>query len=322
MISAAILVSAIMLAAGVARAGCPEAAPAPVTRDPVEADRLFTEAKQLQKNGRLAKSCDTFARSLALDPAGGALLRLAYCLELEGKAASSHARFQEALEMARREGNESRADLAQEHLAALEPRLRRIQIRVSPAARALSGLEIRRNGQCVDPAQGEKAIPVDPGRHRISATAPKVESWEIVVEPAPDGATIVVEVPALVPSAAPPAGQEAVTPRASRGSPLPGVAVAGLGGGGLAIGAVTGGMALAAARELKSTCDKGRCPPSQRAEGDRARTLGAVAAVGLSVGGALAAAGVALWVVRPFGRGRAAATLSVGPSSLWMVGRF
>src|SRR5262249_31988368 len=130
-------------------AGCTDPPSPAQAFDPTAAAHLFVEAKELMNAGQTAEACEKLEASLALDPGGGTLMQLAYCREVEGKLARSHARYQEALALAEREGNVRRVALAREHLAALGPRLGRMEIRVGPGVRALAGLEIRRDGQCV-----------------------------------------------------------------------------------------------------------------------------------------------------------------------------
>jgi hypothetical protein len=151
-----------------ALADCLDRPPAARPPDPAEAERLFVEAKQLMKDGQVAQACDLLEQSRTLDPAAGTILQLAYCLELAGKLATSHARYAEALELAQRDGNDRRIELAREHLAALAPRLPRIQVRVSAGAKAQPGLEVRRDGACIDPGTWDKEIPVDPGQHVLA----------------------------------------------------------------------------------------------------------------------------------------------------------
>jgi hypothetical protein len=53
-------------------------------------------------------------------------------------------------------------------VAALERRLPRLTITVTADAQAASGLEVRRDGMLVGPAQWGQAIPVDPGSHTVA----------------------------------------------------------------------------------------------------------------------------------------------------------
>jgi hypothetical protein len=90
----------------------------------------------------------------------------------------------------------------------------------------------------------------------------------------------------------------------------------------LGIGAVTGVLTLTAASGLKSSCRGNVCLPSQEGTGLKAGALATVSTAELVWGAAVAASGVTLLVVRPFGRGSAAAAVAAGPGSVWMAGRF
>lgn len=319
----------------------PKAAAAP-TPNPTEAKRLFADAKQMMKEGRLAEACPMLETSLALDPGGGTLLQLAYCLELQGKLASSHARYTEALAVAEREKNERRAELSREHLVALSPRLSKIELRINPETRGLPGFEVRRDGVCLAPSSWDEASPVDPGRHVLSATAAGKKPWQIEIDVTQEGASTVVEIPLLeaaipvappapsvdarpataapapAPTAKPPAR---VDPRA-KGSAVPGIVVLSGGALGLGIGAVTGIVSLSMASDLLPSCREGVCPPSQEELGRQVKTFATVSTVGFVAGGALTLAGVVLLVERPFERSKAPPRVAVGPGSVWLMGAF
>src|SRR5580700_398327 len=144
------------LALGAAVLGCglpctALAQPQPDTRrDPIAAETLFTRGKQLIDQGHTSEACAAFAESQRLDPAGGTLLRLALCHEAEGRLAAAWLELGEVIRVSK-EGTgdaaklQERVRLAREHLAAVEPRVPRLVIRVGPAAR-VEGLRVTANG--------------------------------------------------------------------------------------------------------------------------------------------------------------------------------
>jgi hypothetical protein len=78
---------------------------------------------------------------------------------------------------------------------------------------------------------------------------------------------------------------------------LGGFAGLGLAVAGLAVGGITGGMALARHNDLSDACANDVCPPQQQGELDNYRTLGSVSTVGFVAGGVLAAVGATLIVL-------------------------
>jgi len=105
------------------------------------AESLFREGKRLSGERKFAEACPKFAESYKLDPGLGTLLNLAICHESEGKPATAWAEFSEASSRAKREGDNDRAQLANEHVRALEPKLAHVSIALAPGA-AVPGLVI------------------------------------------------------------------------------------------------------------------------------------------------------------------------------------
>jgi len=170
------------------------------------AEALFNEGRKLAASGKYADACPKFEASEQLDPGLGTLLNLAECYEKIGKTASAWAEYREAIPLARASGSKVRQDLATERAAALESRLSMLTIRAMGGSEEASGLEIRRDGVPVQPAELGSPIPVDPGPHTIEAAAPGKQKWSSTVQ-VTDAARLAVEVPALTPlatSAAPP----------------------------------------------------------------------------------------------------------------------
>jgi serine/threonine-protein kinase len=181
LVSAALVPSALTAPSAVAAAG----------RDEVGARVLFAEGRRLADAGRYAEACLEFEESLRLDPGVGTSFNLADCEEHLGRTASAWARFLEVAAATKLE----RQRVARARAAALEPRLARlaIEVRAPPAV----GQIVERDGGPVGIAAWGIAVPVDPGPHLIASRAPGRKNWAQSVT-VPDGpGTTVVSVPTL-----------------------------------------------------------------------------------------------------------------------------
>src|SRR5581483_7996988 len=122
------------------------------------------------------------------------------CHEKQGKAATAWAEFIEALGIARHDNRQSRADLAEEHIAKLEPTLSKLTIVVPPESDEPS-LEITRDGAAVGRAAWGMPFPVDPGEHRFQATAPNKAPFTSTVNvPSSAPAVLTIRIPPLSPA--------------------------------------------------------------------------------------------------------------------------
>lgn len=320
------ILALLLFGAGVARADCQDPPKPPVAPDATAAERLFVEAKQLLKDGKVAAARDLLEKSYELDPAGGTSLQLAYTLELQGALASSVKRYQQALDLAHIDKNERREELAREHLAALAPRLAKITIQLSSGAGAILGLEIRLDGLCIEPASLNTGIAVDPGTHTIDARAPGRVSIQRTIDVTQEGSTTVIAVPGLAAGAGfwqePPREAPPVAVAAPTGSLVPGIVMLGGAAACLGAGVIAGLSSRATANDVKATCRDSVCPPSERSQADHAESLATVSTAAFVVGGALAIGGVGLLVFRPFGSTKASAAVVVAPGSLRLAGAF
>jgi hypothetical protein len=105
----------------------------------------------------------------------------------------------------------------------------------------------------------------------------------------------------------------------------------GAGGVGLAVGSVTGALALGAHSDLKSQCSGGKCRPTsseekRRMDGDVSRyhTLGTLSGIGFAIGVAGAATGVVMLLTGKSNDEVATLPVTplVGPGSVGVEGRF
>src|SRR5690606_28101935 len=129
----------------------------------------------LMESGRSAEACPRFEESDRLEPGLGTRFHLAACYEAVGKSASAHALFLEVAAEAKQRDQEEREGVARQRAEALERRLSRLTIEVPFASSP--ELRVERDGLPIGTAQWGLAVPVDPGRHRVSASAPGREPW-------------------------------------------------------------------------------------------------------------------------------------------------
>lgn len=273
------------------------------------AQALFDEAKKLVSQKRYAEACPKFAESNRLDRGAGTLIHLADCYEKNGQVASAWATFTDASSAAQALGRKDWEDLARKRAATLEPKLSRIAVKVpSPTP----GLEVTRDGEKVAEASWGMSLPVDPGSHTLEARAPGHESFKTTVTLAKPGETKEVVVPKLaeLPAAAqqtsPVTTAPVATPigsdsRSGGGQRAAGFVLGGVGVVGLAVGAVTGLMAIGKNNDSKAACpNDGPCANRDAVDAnDSAKSLSTVSTIGFIAGGALVAGGAVLYLTAP-----------------------
>src|SRR5262245_38236702 len=173
-------IAPVLLLAGIARAD-----------DKAAADAAFTRAKDLVKQGNYAEACPLFEASYRADPQIGALLNVADCHEQVGRTATAWAEFRESDELATKR-RDPRAAYARERAEALVGKLAKLRVTVP----AIAGLVLRRDGIDLTLFVGHE-LPVDPGDHVITASAPHRVEWKTTVTIAAEPTTTQLEVPAL-----------------------------------------------------------------------------------------------------------------------------
>jgi hypothetical protein len=161
------------------------------------AQALFDEGLRLMGAGELAAACPKLAASQKLDPGMGTKFRLADCYEKLGKTASAWALFIDLGYEARAAKRLDREEVARKRAAELAPKLVRMTIIVSPESAKLANLEVQRDGTALDKAVWGVPLPVDPGEHGLTATAPGKKAWESKIVVALPSKTVEVTVPAL-----------------------------------------------------------------------------------------------------------------------------
>jgi hypothetical protein len=286
-------------------------------------EALFAEGKKLVAEGKLADACPKFLASYNLENRSGTLLNLADCYEKTGKLATAWARFLEAKALATRAAQADRAELASQRAAALEPRLSKLTINVATPP---AGLVVSRDGVVLAAAVYGVAVPVDGGKHTLTASAPGKTSWTQEVDVGETGDQKSFDVPHL-PDAAGPAGatldeeKHGVSTRT-----IAGIVVAGVGVVSVGLGSYFGFAAIGKKNDSNSNgnCGFDGQPNDCTAQGVSLRSTAvtdATISTVLIIGGAAAAAGgVVLWLTDPASKGQA--TVGFDGRMLRLAGTF
>jgi hypothetical protein len=283
--------------------------------DLAAAEALFAEGKRLSAAGEFADACARFAASMTLVPRLGVQLNLADCYEHVGKTASAWVAFGEAAALARRIGD-PRETFARQRQDALVPRLTRL--RVSIAHPDVDGFSLLRDGVRVAPSVYGVEVPVDPGDHRIEASAPAHVTWSTQVVASGAGAVVTVVVPELdrtppppsVPLVAPPT-RDAHDDR-RRVTPLVWI-TAGVGAVGIGTGVAFGTAARSLWQQARPDCDpSNNCSDAAYARLQRSRRDGDLSTVAFGIGGVALATSLILYLRGS--RDRARSTLRLVPA--------
>jgi serine/threonine-protein kinase len=158
---------------------------------------LFDTARALMAEGKFAEACPMLEEARSLYSGIGIMFNLADCHEHIGLTASAYAGFQDTAAAADVAGQPDRAQVARERAVALHPKLSRLRIVVPAEASAIKGFDVRRSEASISRVFWGKDVPVDPGRHSISATAPQREPWGTMVLVTEPGKVVAVDVPIL-----------------------------------------------------------------------------------------------------------------------------
>jgi len=164
--------------------------------DRADAEALSGAAAELAKQGLYGAACAKYEASARLDPSARRFMTLADCQERGGMTARAWMSFGDAQDWAQSRGDKALAESARNHVKRLEAQLGRIEI-VVPPDNEIEGLQIRRDGVLVADAVRGVPVPVDPGSHVVSATAPGRRTWATTIGMSPGKVTVSVVIPFL-----------------------------------------------------------------------------------------------------------------------------
>jgi hypothetical protein len=294
------------------------AAPAsaePTTQEKALGSRLFDDASKLMASGQTAAACPKYAESERLDPELGTLLHLGECYAKINKTASAWASFKEAGDIAAQRGD-ARAPKIRERLAALEKNLSNLVIAVADSEPP--ALEVRQDGVVVGKAGWGTPIPVDPGEHKISATAPGAKAREVTLTVPEKPQTVTVSLPPIemLPAEAPATAggtTPLVTPSTGPANVAAdqsgswfsthqralGLVVGGVGVVGIGVGSAFGLMAKSTYDKSDPHCNGDHCDSSGHDFRESALGKATVSDVAFGVGGAALIGGAVLFLTAP-----------------------
>jgi len=277
--------------------------------------RLFDDASKLMTAGQIAAACPKYAESERLDPELGTLLHLGECYAKLGKTASAWASFKEAADIAAQRSDPRTAKI-RDRLTALEKALPNLVIVVADSEPP--ALEVKQDGAVVGKAGWGSPIPVDPGEHEITATAPGAKPREVTLNVPDKGQTLTVNLPPIeylpIAAATPPKGTEPAGPSATQQSAATpeearpwfsshqrtiGLVVGAIGVVGLGVGSVFGLTAKSTYDKSSSHCSGDHCDATGHDFRQSAFSKAEVSNVAFGVGAAALVAGVVLFLTAP-----------------------
>lgn len=255
-----------LLGAVVLLASTPCFADEPSPAHLAQAEDLFQRAKTAMVRRDFAAACPMFDESYRLAPAGGTLQNLAVCYEEQGKVAFAFARFNELRSLSQKANREDRVRLADEHIAALAPRISRLRVVLPPSPSPSTTVLV--DGDPYGAASRSSGIALNVGEHVVRVSAPGKREATLRVTIAAEGAITTLEVPALadVPGARPGAARPIAGTRddatledldrvaGARARRTTGLVIGGVGLATLAAGGVFGVLTITTNDAAKNAC--------------------------------------------------------------------
>lgn len=201
-IGAACLLSAVFLFAPLAHAD--------------DAADSFNDGKRLMGKGQHAEACAAFKRS---EDAAGPNVKTRYwlgrCNEEQGKKAAAYLAYKDAKRMSEKAGDTKRTEVIETRIRELGKILPFLVLTVPPKIR-VPGLAIQRDGEDVAESEWGTPVPVDPGKHQITVSAPGMQEITLHVTATDPGSKAQIVIPELAKSASAepaPDAAPAVAPR-------------------------------------------------------------------------------------------------------------
>lgn len=207
------------------------------------ADALFKEGRSLLDQKKYDEACPKLAESQKLEPGSGTLVALALCHEGQGKTATAHRELEQAATTASIKGRDDLASAARKKAEAMEPKLSRLVVHAD------KDIELRCDGETV---KANDAFAVDPGEHKVEASAKGRTSrsytvrlsgaglTEIVVDPLESNETVASKPPIVLSTTEPPAADTGSSGSSGTAQRVIGLSLVAAGVGGFVVGGYFG----------------------------------------------------------------------------------
>ncbi|MFT3767795.1 MAG: hypothetical protein QM820_20255 [Minicystis sp.] len=296
-------------------------------------DDFFLRGRDAFEQGNYKRALEMFRASYKLSPTEKKLANVARTEARLGLSGSALRHFQEVVARLP-ETDPLRAAILDEVIK-LSPKVPYLRISLAPDAPP--GTTVTLDGEPLAPEGFGKDVPLDPGRHEVTAAAPGAltKRYEITVpegarpslEVAPEVAPLPIVAPTIAPTLqsgvnAPESSPWADAPRNTRWKV--GMAAIGVGGASLIAGMATGGMAVGKHATLADKCPMNMCVKGTESHSQIGsyHTLANVSTATLIAGGALVVTGIVLVATSPKRQARAWVAPQIGAGSLGLRGAF
>jgi len=269
--------------------------------EPDRAKTLFKEGIDEMQAGNYASACPKIEEAYQLTQGTGALFTLAECYAQWGRPATALGHYRAYLTLyARlpadvRGKQEERAKLATTQVAALGALVPTLRIVLTGDDRR--GATVTVDGQTVPNEALDGPLELEAGTHRAVVTAADGRTVEQSFDLA-EGVQRRWEAKLQSPTTAP-APKQKTSPTGGRGTPAKtaGFVIGGIGVAAIAVGAVTGGLALGKRSTVDEHCAALICDQQGLDAAGSGRTLGDVSTATLVIGSAALVTGVVLLIV-------------------------
>jgi hypothetical protein len=272
-----------------------------LAQNPAAAEALFEQARAAMAAGSYDIACARFRDSDKLDPAVGTRFNLADCEERRGRVATAWSLFRGVLsELAQ---DDDRRPIAEGRARALQPRLP--YLRMKRDADTPPGVRVRIDGVELGEGSFDVALPMDPGTHELRLLPAEGGEGQRSTFALREGEHSDMPIrytatPPIVLEEDPAADLAAPRPASEQQRKWAYVA-GGIGGAGIAVGAVTGIVTINKKSTANANCSDDRrvCNQAGIAANESGKTYGTLSALGFGVGLIGLAAGTYLWLSEP-----------------------
>lgn len=283
-------------------------------------------ASEPVREARGAHGCEGLESALVQQAETNVRVELAECYAQHGRTASAWAQYREAARSARDAGDSALEAAARQKAKALEDQLSYVTVNTWKGQEVM----VTRDGAPIEEAVLGTAIPLDPGSHVITASAPGKRGWSKRIELGSHGDHVTVAVPVLP-------DDVSLSPDLRESVALPpepvkqatfdsvqrtlGLVAGALGIAGVATGALFGVKAASDWSEAKAQCTAfPYCGEDGARLAKEAKASALISTIGFVTGVAGLSGGALLWFTAPRSPERTSTSVGVGVGNVQVRG--